>query len=535
MDFNIHEYPYASKRSVVVAKHGMVATGQPLAAQAGLAVLRRGGNAIDAAIAAAACLTVVEPTANGIGSDLFAIVHVEGKLHGLNASGPAPALLTAQKVEQAGHREMPRFGVLPVTVPGTPHGWATLSERFGRLSLLDVMEDAILYAERGFPLSPVLAQMWERAFSAYKTHLRGAEYAEWFRTFAPLGRAPRVGEIWRSPDHARTLQEIAETNARSFYEGNLAQRIDAFFTGHHGYLSQADLAAFQPEWVEPIHAAYRGYEVWELPPNGQGLIALLALNLLQLDEFPTKESSDTYHHQIEAMKLAFADGLAYITDPLHMSMDVKDLLSQSYARLRRKEMGQRASEPTAGTPIKGGTVYLATADDEGNMVSLIQSNYMGFGSGIVIPGTGISMQNRGQLFSLDEHHVNYLQPGKRTFHTIIPGFLTQQGRALGPFGVMGGYMQPQGHLQVMMNLLQFQFNPQAALDAPRWQWTKGKTVEVERTVPETVVSGLQERGHDVRIATNSTSFGRGQIILRDTHGVLMGATEPRTDGSVASF
>ncbi|PWI58028.1 gamma-glutamyltransferase family protein [Sulfoacidibacillus thermotolerans] len=535
MNFNIHEYPYSSKRSVVVAKRGMVATGQPLAAQAGLAVLRRGGNAVDAAIAAAACLTVVEPTANGIGSDLFAIVHSAGKLYGLNASGPAPAGLTAEKVRQAGHLEMPRFGVFPVTVPGTPLGLATLSQRFGKLPLSDVMADAIFYAEHGFPLSPVLAQMWSHAFSTYKTHLQGAEFAEWFRTFAPLGRAPQAGEVWKSPNHARTLQAIAETNARAFYEGDLAERIEDFFHKHHGYLTGDDLATYQPEWVEPIHVSYRGYEVWELPPNGQGLIALLALNLLRTDEFPTKESITTYHHQIEAMKLAFADGFAYITDPRHMSADISELLSLTYAHLRRKEIAEYAREPVAGSPVKGGTVYLATADEEGMMVSLIQSNYMGFGSGIVIPGTGISMQNRGHLFSLDSQHVNFLQPGKRTFHTIIPGFLTQNGRAIGPFGIMGGYMQPQGHLQVIMNLLQFQMNPQAALDAPRWQWIKSKTIEVERSVPETVIQGLQARGHDVRIATSSTSFGRGEMILRDEHGVLFGATEPRTDGSIASF
>lgn len=532
---HLNDYPYASKRSVVVGKRGMVATGQPLAAQAGLAVLQRGGNAIDAAIAAAACLTVVEPTANGIGSDLFAIVHTQGKLHGLNASGPAPALLTAQKVQQAGHKEMPRFGVLPVTVPGTPKGWATLSEKFGKLPLTDVMTDAIFYAQQGFPLSPVLARMWDRAYSAYKNHLQGEEFAAWFETFAPDGRAPRAGEVWRSPGHAHTLQQIAETHARSFYEGDIAHHIDTFFRQHQGYLSSADLAAYQPEWVDPIHSTYRGYEVWELPPNGQGLIALLALNLLQTEEFSTKESEQTYHYQIEALKLAFADGLAYITDPLHMSMDVQALLSADYTNMRKQAIGQRAGEPTAGSPVKGGTVYLATADEEGNMVSLIQSNYMGFGSGIVIPGTGISMQNRGHLFSLDASHANYLQPGKRTFHTIIPGFLTQQGRAVGPFGVMGGYMQPQGHLQVMMNLLHFNLNPQSALDAPRFQWIKGKTVEVERTVSESVVSGLQSRGHDVRIAADSTAFGRGQMILRNEQGVLFGATEPRTDGTVATY
>ena len=535
MKFDAAHYPYASRRTTVFAKRGMVATGQPLAAQAGLQILQQGGNAIDAAIASAACLTVVEPTANGIGSDLFAIVHKDGSLYGLNASGPAPQLMSAEAVRKAGYDALPRFGVQPVTVPGAPAGWAELSRRFGRLPLTTVLEPAIAYAEEGFPLSPVLAKSWARAYDVYAKHLKGPEYAAWFATFAPQGRAPKPGEMWRSPHHAATLRAIAETGALSFYQGELAERMEQCFKDFGGYLRAADLAAYRPEWVNPISVSYRGYDIWELPPNGQGLVALMALNMLQHDEFTVKETPATYHRQIEAIKLAFADALEFITDPTHMTVSVEMLLSQAYARSRRELIGDRAGEPTAGSPPRGGTVYLATADADGAMVSLIQSNYMGFGSGIVVPGTGISMQNRGHTFSLDSTRANYLEPGKRTYHTIIPGFVTQNGRAIGPFGVMGGFMQPQGHVQVIMNAIDFHLNPQAALDAPRWQWMKGRAVELERSVPEHVALELKELGHDVHLALDSGGFGRGQIIWRDESGVLAGGTEGRTDGAIAAW
>lgn len=529
-------YPYSSQRMAAIARKGMVATSQPLAAQAGLDILKKGGNAIDAAIATAACLTVVEPTSNGIGGDAFAIVWTKGELYGLNASGPAPQSLTIDAVKELGHESMPKFGLIPVTVPGAPSAWAALSERFGKLPLSDVLEPAIQYAESGFPVSPILGKYWKRAASVFKELFKGEEYENWFKTFAPDGRAPEIGEMWRSPGHAETLREIAETKAESFYRGKLAEKIDAFSRKHGGFIRKEDLAAYKPEWVTPISVNYRGYDVWEIPPNGQGMIALMALNTLKGFDFKEKESAETYHKQIEAMKLAYVDGKKYITQRDKMSVKVEQLLSEQYGDERRSLIGDTAITPEPGTPPKGGTVYLAAADEEGNMVSFIQSNYMGFGSGIVVPGTGIALQNRGHDFSLDPEHENRLEPGKKTYHTIIPGFLTKDGKPVGPFGVMGGYMQPQGHVQVIMNTVDFHLNPQAALDSPRWQWMEGKTIEVERTLPAHIAEALARKGHDIRVANDSGSFGRGQIIWRNPEtGVLTGGTESRTDGTIAAW
>ncbi|MEC2071341.1 gamma-glutamyltransferase family protein [Alkalihalophilus marmarensis] len=530
-------YPYPSQRNAVYSQKGMVATSQPLAAQAGLQILKEGGNAIDAAIATAACLTVVEPTSNGIGSDAFALVWVKDKLHGLNASGQAPELLTADAVKGAGHeKELPKYGLIPVTVPGAPGAWAELAERFGNLPLSKSLAPAIDYAENGFPLSPTLAKYWKKGFETFSKVGKGEEFAGWFDTFTPDGKAPKAGEIWKSPGHADTLRKIAETNAEAFYKGELADKIDAFSKEHGGFIRKSDLEAYQPEWVDPISVNYRGYDVWEIPPNGQGLIALHALNMLKGYEFKGKDEVDTYHKQIEAMKLAFTDGLKYITDPKSMSVSVDELLSEKYAETRRALIGEEALTPEAGEPQKGGTVYLAAADSEGNMISFIQSNYMGFGSGVVVPGTGISLQNRGNNFSLDPEHDNYLEPGKKTYHTIIPGFLTKDGEAVGPFGVMGGFMQPQGHAQVVMNTVDFHLNPQAALDAPRWLWTNDKTVEVEPHFPDHIARALQRKGHHIKRSVDEGGFGRGQIIWRNNDtGVLCGGTEPRTDGEVAAW
>jgi gamma-glutamyltranspeptidase/glutathione hydrolase len=535
MNFDALYHPYASRRTTVYAKNGMVATSQPLAAQAGLDVLKRGGNAMDAAIATAAALTVVEPTSNGIGGDAFALVWTNGQIYGLNASGCSPKNISIEAVKRLGHQEMPRFGFVPVTVPGAPGAWAAMSERFGKLPLTEVLRPAIEYAEKGYPLSPILGKYWASAFKTYSEHLKGDEFKHWFETFAPEGRAPKIGELWSSEAHARTLQAIAESNARAFYEGDLAERIDAFSRQYGGFITKEDLAAFKPEWVEPIRVNYRGYDVWEIPPNGQGLVALMALNILKGFEFSYKDDVETYHLQMEAIKLAFEDGKKYITDPRHMNVSVADLLSDAYAEERRRLIGKEAIQPAPGRPNSGGTVYLATADSEGNMVSFIQSNYMGFGSGLVVPGTGIALQNRGHTFSLSPDDANALEPGKRTYHTIIPGFLSKDGQAVGPFGVMGGYMQPQGHVQVVMNTVDFDLNPQAALDAPRWQWIEGKTFEVERGIPEHIVQALSRRGHNIKVALDSGGFGRGQIIWRDEHGVLAGGTEPRTDGSIAAW
>ncbi|RSK28919.1 gamma-glutamyltransferase family protein [Bacillus sp. HMF5848] len=536
MNFDYLSYPYASQRMTTFAKNGMVATSQPLAAQAGLDILKKGGNAIDAAIATAAALTVVEPTSNGIGGDAFALVWVKDKLYGLNASGPAPASISIDAVKERGHEEIPKYGWIPVTVPGVPAAWAALSKRFGKLPLADVLQPAIDYAENGYPVSPTLGKYWNHAAKAFKKMLTGDEFKPWFDTFTPGGEAPKIGGMWRSSGHASTLRSIGETNGESFYRGELAEKIAAYSKQYDGFLSADDLANYKVEWVDPISVNYRGYDVWEIPPNGQGLIALQALNIVKGYEFAESESTARYHKQIEAMKLAFADGQKYITEQSKMSVSVEQILSDAYADERRALIGDEALTPEPGTPPKGGTVYLATADSEGNMVSFIQSNYMGFGSGLVVPGTGIALQNRGHNFSLDPEHDNSLEPGKRTYHTIIPGFLTKNNEAVGPFGVMGGFMQPQGHMQVVMNTVDFAMNPQAALDAPRWQWMEGKKILVEHHFPQHIAQALARKGHDIQVALDSGAFGRGQIIWRDPEtGVLAGGTESRTDGSVAAY
>lgn len=532
---NYLHHPFPSKRHTVFAKNGMVATSQPLAAQVGLEILKKGGNAIDAAIATAAALTVVEPTSNGIGGDAFAIVWLKGELYGLNASGPSPELLTAEEVKKLGHDQMPELGLIPVTVPGVPAAWAALSKKFGKLSLLEALEPAIRYAEEGYPLTPILGENWKKAYEKYKSH-EGKEFESWFDTFCPNGRPPEIGEMWSSKGHADTLRKIGETDAKDFYEGELAQKIEDFMVEHGGYLRKADLSSYQPEWVKPISTNYRGYDVWEIPPNGQGLVALMALNIFEQLDAPTWQSAETIHQQIESMKIAFTDGKAFITEPAEMPLSVENLISKEYASMRAKEVQVTAIEPKPVELTKSGTVYLATADHEGNMVSYIQSNYMGFGSGIVVPGTGIALQNRGADFSLNENHPNFLKPKKRSYHTIIPGFLTKDGEAVGPFGVMGAYMQPQGHFQVVTNTVDYLLNPQAALDMPRWQWVGGKKIRVESEFPNYLVQALERKGHEIEVMANRGSFGRGQIIWRNPEtGVLAGGTESRTDGMVAAW
>ncbi|MCP1344805.1 gamma-glutamyltransferase family protein, partial [Halomonas sp. FL8] len=430
---------------------------------------------------------------------------------------------------------MPLYGWTPVTVPGIPAAWAELSRRFGKLDFQTLLAPAIRLAREGFPVSPVIASLWQRAESTFREHLVDAATAGWFETFTPTGRAPRAGEWHRCENQAQTLEAIAETRSESFYRGELAAHIDAFSRETGGYLRAADLAGYQLEWVEPIAADYRGHKVWEIPPNGQGLVALMALRILEGFEVDSRDNPEVLHRQFEAMKLAFVDGQTHITQPEHMTHSVEALLGDAYTRERRALIGERALEPTPGTPQAGGTVYLATADDDGNMVSFIQSNYHGFGSGVVVPGTGIAMQNRGHNFSLDPSHDNVLAPGKKTFHTIIPGFLTRDdGTPLGPFGVMGGFMQPQGHVQVVMNLVDFGLNPQAALDAPRWQWMGGKRIGIEHGYPAPLVRAMAERGHDMRVDHDPRGFGRGQMIIRDPDsGIYCGGTEPRTDSSIA--
>jgi len=511
--------PYPAARAVTYASRGMVATSQHLAAQAGLDILKKGGNAVDAAIATAAALTLVEPCSNGIGSDAFAIVWMNNKMYGLNSSGPAPMDISLEAVKDIGHDKMPTFGWTPVTVPGTPAAWAALSKRFGKLSLRDCLQPAIQYAEEGFVISPAVGAAWQRSAVVYK------DFEYWQQTFGNV----KIGQVKTLPDHAKTLAEIADTNAESFYTGRLAEAIDAASRQQGGYLRIKDLENYKPRWVNPISVNYRGYDVWEIPPNGQGIVALMALNILKHHNFES-QNAESYHKQFEAIKMAFAVGKQTVTDPYHMKLSPEELLA--YAD--KLEISDTATDPVVKEPIKGGTVYLATADDEGNMVSYIQSNYMGFGSGIVIPGTGIAMQNRGCDFSLDPNHANCLEGGKRSYHTIIPGFLTKDGEAIGPFGVMGGYMQPQGHVQVIMNSIDFHLNPQAALDAPRWQWTSDKNFMVESHFPADIARELVRKGHQVHVALDSTSFGRGQIIWRN-NDVLIGGTESRTDSAVVGW
>ncbi|MBR4502616.1 MAG: gamma-glutamyltransferase family protein [Clostridia bacterium] len=531
---------YPSQRFPVYARGGMVNCSCPQAAAAGLDILRAGGNAMDAAVAAAAVLTVTEPTANGIGGDAFALIwnEKERRLYGLNSSGPAPRAASIENILADGRDEkgrMPALGWTPVTVPGIPKAWAEISRRFGALSLSRCLAPAVRYAREGFPCAPTIAYAWRRAFGHYRETLSGPCFDAWFDTFAPHGRGPEAGEMVRLPDHADTLQAIGETGADAFYTGDLARRIDACSRKYGGYLRYEDLAAYRARWVEPIRLNYRGYEVCEIPPNGQGIAALAALNILKEFSFTRRDCPQTLHRQIEAMKMAFADVLDSVTDPAHMKTDYRVLLDPAYGARRAEQMGDTARVWTARKPPKDGTVYLCCADRDGSMVSYIQSNYHGFGSGIVVEGTGIALQNRGFDFSLDPSAANCLAPGKCSYHTIIPGFLMKDGEPVGPFGVMGGYMQPQGHVQTAMNFIDFSMDPQQALDAPRWQWMKDGTVTVESRFDPELARALRRLGHDIRMDLNTPSFGRGQMIVRLEDGVLAGGTESRTDSNIACW
>ena len=533
MNYDALSYRYTSNRNVIYGRKGMVVTGQPLAAQAGLEILKKGGNAIDAAIATAACLTVVEPTSNGLGGDAFAIVWIKDKMYGLNSSGPSPKNISLDELIKKGYDEIPELGFIPVTVPGIPGAWCELSKRFGKLPLLEVLEPAIDYAENGYPVAPGTAQLWKNDVVRY-SKCKGDQFKFWFETFTIDGRAPRSGEIMKLPHHAKTLRLIAETNGDAFYNGEIAEKIDSFSKLYGGYIRKDDLELFKPEWVEPISINYRGYDIWEIPPNGQGIVALMALNILKGYEFHERECADTYHKQLEAIKIAFADAQEIVADKSNAA--IQEILSEKYGNERRKLIKDTAIIPESNKKIrnlKGGTVYLSTADEEGNMVSFIQSNYLGFGSGLVVPGTGIALSNRGNCFSLDPTHINCVASRKRPYNTIIPGFITKDNKPIGPFGVMGGFMQPQGHVQVVMNMIDFHMNPQEALDAPRWQWISDKKVLLEHECPSNIDRELVRRGHDIQIELQSASFGRGEIILKDKNNVLCGGTEKRTDGQIA--
>ncbi len=528
---NLTEYPYPSGRRVMMGKRGAVATSQPLAVMAGMEMLMSGGNAVDAALAMAIALTVVEPTSNGIGADAFAIVW-DGKLHGLNASGKSPQSLNLEAF--TGLKEVPQTGWLPVTVPGAVSAWQKLWQKWGKLPFEQLFAPAIRYAEEGFPVSPVTAQAWQRAERIFLP-LTSPEFQPFKAVFFPNHRAPEAGEVWRSEAHGKTLRAIASSGGESFYQGEIARKIANFASDTGGFLTTEDFANHQADWVEPISTNYRDLTVWEIPPNGQGIAALMALNILEgfdIAKYP-RESVESYHLQIEAMKLAFADVRRHVGDARFMEVAVESLLDKNYAKERGSLICDRAiplAEP--GLP-KGGTVYLAASDGE-LMVSFIQSNYEGFGSGILVPDTGIALHNRGMGFCLEPGHCNQIAPGKRPYHTIIPGFLTKDGQSLGPFGVMGGPMQPQGHLQVVVNMVDYGMNPQAALDAPRWHFVSGKRVLLEQAVSQEIAQALSEKGHEVRVTKEASLFGKGQIILHQDK-VLIAASEPRADGMALAY
>lgn len=522
----IDRYLYGAKRRVMMGTQGAVATSQPLATIAGIQMLLAGGNAIDAAIATAIALTVVEPTSNGIGSDAFALVW-DGKLHSLNAAGRSPQNLPIQSFLDA--PKMPNLGWGTVTIPGAVSAWKALSQRWGKLPFEQLFQPAIRYAEEGFPVSPETARAWKRAEQTF-TKLSGAEFQPFQSVFFPTGRAPRAGEVWSSPNHAKTLRSIAQSQGESFYRGELADAIAQFAEQTGGFLDRSDLANHQCDWVDPISTNYRGVTVWETPPNTHGIATLIALNILEgfeLSKYP-RDSVESFHLQIEAMKLAFVEVDRHIGDPRSMLVSHTDLLDKAYAAERRQLItGTALSTITSGLP-KGGTVYLAAADPD-LMVSFIQSNYAGFGSGILIPGTGIALQNRASNFSTEAGHPNQVAPGKRPYHTIIPGFLSLEDQPIGAFGVMGGFMQPQGHLQMVVNLIDYRMNPQTALDAPRWRWVANNQVFLEQSVSSDIAIALSDRHHAIQMTAEPSAFGRGQIILKDNN-VLVAGSESRADG-----
>ncbi|MGI8484858.1 MAG: gamma-glutamyltransferase [Thermomicrobiales bacterium] len=534
---DLEHLAWAGRNQPVFAQNGMVATSQPLAAQAGLAILRLGGNAVDAAIATAAVLTVVEPCSTSIGGDAFAIVWDGEQLHGLNGSGRAPTGLTIDEVRARGYDDIPNYGWLPVTIPGVPATWRDLHKRLGKLPFAQVLAPAIAYAEEGYPVSPVTSRGWCRQVEQHQASQKGPEFAHFLDLYAPGGNMPGVGDIWRSAVKANTLRRIAETYADAFYTGDLAEKIVDFAQSTGGYITAGDLASHTSTWVEPISTNYRGYDVWEIPPNGQGIATLVALNILEGFDLASLErnSSESFHLQIEAMKLAFIDAHRYVGDPEKVEVPVNGMLSKTYASERRALIGEMALDPEPGTPPHGDTVYLCAADSDGMMVSFIQSAYMGFGSQVVAPGLGFSFQNRGRGFTLDPEHPNALAPGKRPFHTIIPGFLTKDGEPIGPFGVMGGFMQPQGHLQMIVNTIDYQMDPQTSIDQPRWQWDTGRGVMLESTVDPAILEALRQRGHEVVSKDDLTAFGRGQIIWRLPSGTMIGGSESRADGQVAGY
>lgn len=544
-------------RSEVVARHGMVCTSVPLATQVGLEILKRGGSAVDAAIAANATLGLMEPVSNGIGGDLFAIVYSakENKLYGINGSGRSPLGLSYEQMKaelvKLKRETIPPTGMLPISVPGTVDAWAELHKKFGKLKFADDLAPAARYAEEGFPVTDLISYYWAFGPRLYKG-LPGA-FLETY-TLDGKGRTPAKGDIFKNPALARTLRSIGEKGRDAFYKGEIADKIDAFMQANGGYLRKADFEKHTSTWVDPVATNYRGYDVFELPPNGQGIATLQILNILEGFDLKTmgRNSPETLHAMVEAKKLAWADRAKFYADPDFAKAPVAQLISKQYAAERRKliDLNRAAKKVEAGNPVlnQGDTIYLCAADDEGNMVSLIQSNYRGMGSGIVVPGLGFMFQDRGELFSMESGHANVYAPGKRPFHTIIPGFVMKDGKPWEAFGVMGGGMQPQGHVQVLTNQIDFGLNVQEAGDASRWQHEgdneptgermteSGGYVEVESGIPYETVRELRKKGHDVRFDVGG--YGGYQAIkveMHDGQRVYVGASESRKDGQAAGY
>ena len=515
--------PYASNRAPVLADN-LVATSQPLAAQAGLEVLYRGGNAVDAALAAAITLTVVEPTSNGLGSDAFALLWDGTQLLGINGSGRAPAGWTLQRF--AGHQTMPRLGWDAVTVPGAVSVWVELSMRYGKLPFANLFDSAIHYAEQGYAVGPVTARQWQQDIAQFDA------YPEFARHFGP---APPAGTRVHLPATARTLREIAATPGASFYQGELAARIERAAIAAGGARRASDLAAHRADWVTPIAQTYRDVVLHEIPPNGQGLAAQIALAILACREVPPLDSAQAVHQQIEAMKLALGAAAQHFADPRAMLVTPEQLLEPGSIARAAARIGTRAMAlPPVSLPISHDTVYLSAADASGMMVSFIQSNFHGFGAGIVVPDTGIALQNRGHGFALDPAHPNCVGPGKRPFHTIIPGFVTRAAQPLLSFGVMGGHMQAQGHVQMVTRLFDYGQNPQAASDAPRWRIEPDFSVAIESSFDTRVAAELESRGHVVRVDCSARGFGGAQLILRTPAGYV-GGSDHRKEGLAAGF
>lgn len=543
-----------ASRSEVIATQAMAATSQPLATQIALDVMKQGGNAIDAAIAANAALGLMEPTGSGIGGDLYAIVWSakDNKLFGLNASGRSPKGLTLEQmqaeVKKLGRTDIPPLGMLPISVPGAVDGWFSLHDKFGQLPMKKVLAPAISYAENGFPVTELIAYYWQNSVPRLST-----QPGDFKGTFTINGKGPKTGDIFKNPALAATYKQLANGGRDAFYKGAIAKKIDAFMQKEGGYLRYDDFASHNSTWVEPVSVNYRGYDVWELPPNGQGIAALQMLQILK--NFDLKgmgfNSPESLHTLIEAKKLAFEDRAKFYADMDFAKVPVKELISEAYGKERAKLIGPKAAQRVdAGNPhlYTGDTIYMTTADKDGNMVSLIQSNYRGMGSGVVVPGLGFGFQDRGQMFSLDAKHHNAYAPGKRPFNTIIPAFITKDNKPYMSFGVMGGAMQPQGHVQIVVNMIDYGMNLQEAGDAARWQHLgnteptdnsdmylqNGGYTEVERGIPWQTVQQLLQKGHDIRYGLGG--YGGYQAIKKDpVNGVYYGASESRKDGQAAGY